>query len=239
MVAVACARALPAAASAESIVYVKDGNVWLSSPDASKQYQVTFDGGYSSPSQANDGTIAAIRAKQLVRLDRSGHQLSAIDAMGTGNNPNFVGPYEARISPDGSKIAYWFGQYSSYYDYGCSCTLYHTESNTAWSYSDHFTDPSTDSEYYKGITQAEWLSNDRLIAGYDFWMTLWTWKIGTAHAYTDGTAQYAAQFKDGDGYTTTWWNGRGKLVNKAVITDLPTKAGEAVEVPRRTSHPGN
>src|SRR6476469_8056178 len=88
--ALALALVMPAAASADSIVYVKDGNVWLSSPDASKQYQVTFDGGYSSPSQANDGTIAAIRAKQLVRLDRSGHVLSAIDAMGTANNPNFV-----------------------------------------------------------------------------------------------------------------------------------------------------
>ena len=200
IIAVACALALPAAASADSIVYIKDGNVWLSSPDASKQYQVTFDGGYTSPSQSNDGTIAAIRAKQLVRMDRSGHVLSAIDAMGTGNNPNFVGPYEARISPDGSKIAYWFGQYTSYYDYGCSCTLYHTESNTAWSYGDHFTDPATQSEFYKGITQAEWLSNDRLIAGYDFWMTLWTWKIGVGTGYVDGSAQYAAQFKDSQNY---------------------------------------
>src|SRR4051794_4780064 len=183
LLAALVALTIPAAASADSIAYIKDGNVWLASPDASKQYQVTFDGGYSSPSQANDGTIAAIHAKQLVRLDRSGHLLSAIDAMGTGNNPNFVGPYEARISPDGSKIAYWFGQYSSYYDYGCYCTLFRTESNTAWSYSDLFTDPSTDSEFFKGVTQAEWLSNDRLIAGYDFWMTLWTWQIGTGHGY--------------------------------------------------------
>jgi hypothetical protein len=57
--------------------------------------------------------------------------------------------------------------------------------------------------------------------------------------YYPGEMVFTHLVKDGDGYTTTWWNGRGKLVNKAVITDLPTKAGEAVEVPRRTSHPGN
>ena len=57
--------------------------------------------------------------------------------------------------------------------------------------------------------------------------------------YYPGEMVFTHLVKDGDGYTTTWWNGRGKLVNKAVITDLPTKAGETVEVPRRTSHPGN
>jgi hypothetical protein len=198
--AVLAALVLPALAAADSIVYVKDGNVWLSSPDASKQYQVTFDGGYSSPSQANDGTIAALHGKQLVRLDRSGHKLSEFNGVGSDLTPNFYGPYEPRISPDGSKIAYWFGQYTSYYSYGCYCYLWHVESNTTWSYSDHFTDPTSDSEYYKGVTQPEWLTNDRILVGYDFWMTLWTWKIGTGHGVGDGSAQYAAQFKDSQGY---------------------------------------
>jgi hypothetical protein len=57
--------------------------------------------------------------------------------------------------------------------------------------------------------------------------------------YYPGEMVFTHLVKDGDAYTTTWWNGRGKLVNKAIITDLPTKAGETVEVPRRTSHPGN
>jgi hypothetical protein len=200
MAAVAVALVLPSAAAADSIVYVKDGNVWLSSPDAAKQYQLTFDGGYSSPSQASDGTIAALHGKQLVRLDRSGHKLSEFNGIGSDLTPNFYGPYEPRISPDGSKIAYWFGQYTSYYSYGCYCYLWHVESNTAWSYSDRFTDPTTESEYYKGITQPEWLTNDRLLAGYDFWMNIWTLKIGVGHGYVDGAAQYAAQFKDSEGY---------------------------------------
>jgi hypothetical protein len=102
--ALACAGV----ASADSLVYIKDGNVWLSSPDASKAYQVTFDGGYSSPSQSDNGTIAALRGGQLVRMDRTGRQLNApIDGMGSpgANNGTFYGPYEPRISPDGSKIA--------------------------------------------------------------------------------------------------------------------------------------
>ena len=42
----------------------------------------------------------------------------------------------------------------------------------------------------------------------------------------------------GDGYTTTWWNGRGEVVNKAAITELPTKPGETVGIKRqRTEQP--
>jgi hypothetical protein len=40
--------------------------------------------------------------------------------------------------------------------------------------------------------------------------------------------------KDGV-YTTTWWNGRGTLVSKAIITELPTTQGATVEVPRRNA----
>jgi hypothetical protein len=57
--------------------------------------------------------------------------------------------------------------------------------------------------------------------------------------YYPGEMVFTHLVRDGDAYTTTWWNGRGELVNKAIITELPTKAGETVEVPRRTSHPGN
>ena len=40
-----CALAvLPAAASADSLVFVKDANVWLAHADGSGAYQVTTDG---------------------------------------------------------------------------------------------------------------------------------------------------------------------------------------------------
>ena len=39
--------ALPAAASADSIVFIKDANVWLANGDGSGLYQVTTDGSAS------------------------------------------------------------------------------------------------------------------------------------------------------------------------------------------------
>src|SRR3954468_8682257 len=149
----ALALTIAAPAHADSIVYVKDGNVFLTSPDGAKQVQVTSDGGYESPSQADDGTIVALRGKQFVRMDSAGKQLNApVDGMGspaTNSSGTFYGPYEPRVSPDGKRIAYWFGQYSERYSYGCSCYLFHLENNAAVSAVDHFTDPGGESEYYK------------------------------------------------------------------------------------------
>jgi hypothetical protein len=44
--------------------------------------------------------------------------------------------------------------------------------------------------------------------------------------------------KDGV-YTTTWWNGRGSVVSKALITELPTKPGDTVQVSRRNAQTRN
>jgi len=48
---------------AASLVYIKDGNVWIATPDGTTKRQVTTDGTpdapYYSPSQADDGTIFA------------------------------------------------------------------------------------------------------------------------------------------------------------------------------------
>jgi hypothetical protein len=53
--------------------------------------------------------------------------------------------------------------------------------------------------------------------------------------YYPGEMVWTHLVRDGEAYTTTWWNGRGELVSKAVITKLPTKPGETVEVPRRSA----
>jgi hypothetical protein len=56
--------------------------------------------------------------------------------------------------------------------------------------------------------------------------------------YYPGEMVWTHLVKDGDAYTTTWWNGRGDEVHKAIITDLPTKPGDSVAVPRvRTEQP--
>jgi hypothetical protein len=44
-----CLAVVPAAASADSIVFLKSDNVWLAKPDGSGAYQVTTDGTASSP----------------------------------------------------------------------------------------------------------------------------------------------------------------------------------------------
>jgi hypothetical protein len=180
-----------APASADSIVYAKHGNLFLTSPDGAKGYQVTFDGGYSSPSQADNGTIGALRGNKLVRMNRSGKQLNKpIDAMGSDINPGFGGPYEPRISPDGKRFAYWFFVQTSYHDYGDGYNYVDTGSMGTWTWADRFTDPTSQSEYSKLFTQGEWLTNDRLLGTMGFWKNMWTWKLGTGHGYTSGSAQW-------------------------------------------------
>ena len=108
---------LPAAASASSIAYVKDNNVWLSSPDGSRQQQVTFDGTaakyYNSPSQADDGTILAKHGSHFVRLRPDGTRIGepvpglGSDYSHSGNVFVMSGPNDPRISPDGKRFTYW------------------------------------------------------------------------------------------------------------------------------------
>jgi hypothetical protein len=57
--------------------------------------------------------------------------------------------------------------------------------------------------------------------------------------YYPGEMVFTHLVRDGDAYTTTWWNGRGRVVNKAVITELPTTPGKTVEVPRRNAQSRN
>jgi hypothetical protein len=105
------------AAPASSIAFVRDGDVWLSSPDGAQQYRVTTGGGWRSPSQADDGTLLAQRGRLFVRMDRSGQVLSTSEGVG-GDTPTkpgttqgfreVYGPYDPKLSPDGQTVAYWF-----------------------------------------------------------------------------------------------------------------------------------
>lgn len=107
----ACASAAPAAA--DSMVFARDNNVWISNPDGSGQFQVTLDGTagapYETPSEADNGTIVAVRQtpgqrRQIYRMTQSGGLLNApIDTPAPG-----TGAIDAKVSPDGSLVAYWF-----------------------------------------------------------------------------------------------------------------------------------
>ena len=106
------------AASADSIAYVKGGDVWLSTTDGARQYQVTFDGGYSTVSQSDSGRIAALRGDKIVTVDPQGRAIHVdgstryeIKTPHSYTHPGtqFRGPFDPAISPDGMKIAYsWY-----------------------------------------------------------------------------------------------------------------------------------
>src|SRR5215207_1559907 len=94
------ALALADVGSASSVVFTKGGNVWRSSADGRHQSKLTRDGGYSSPSQDDRGRVYAIQRGRFVRLTARGRRSGNVTA---------YGPWEAQVSPDGSRIAYWRG----------------------------------------------------------------------------------------------------------------------------------
>jgi hypothetical protein len=57
--------------------------------------------------------------------------------------------------------------------------------------------------------------------------------------YYPGEMVWTHLLREHDAYTTTWWNGRGDVVSKAVITELPTTPGETAEIPRRSGQSRN
>src|SRR4051812_16458028 len=105
-------------AGADSIVYVDDGDIYLINPDGTGDRQVTSSGTYWSPSQADDGTIVAVKdaspVDHLVRLNQAGQVLSDfVPAVAAANASNRLD--DAAVSPDGTKVAYttnWAGDSS-------------------------------------------------------------------------------------------------------------------------------
>lgn len=106
------ALALPATAHADSISYIKDGDVWFAAPDGSNQVRVTTSGAYKAASQGDDGTLVAVSDRRLYRLDRAtGAILNEINTpLGIG----WFGPWEPAVSPDGTKVAYEIRDFNGY-----------------------------------------------------------------------------------------------------------------------------
>ena len=106
----------PAAANADSIVYIDQGNVWSASPDGARKVQLTAGGGWHSPTQADDGTIAAVQGAGPIQvMAGDGRPIRTITTeMARSSNG---GMFEARpadlsFSPDGTKIAYSYDGFS-------------------------------------------------------------------------------------------------------------------------------
>jgi hypothetical protein len=134
------------AAYADSIAYVKDGNVWLSTSDGGRQDQVTTTGRYADVSQADDGTLIALTGVRLHKLDRLGNVLADFDTPVSDLRPagarTFFGPYDPAISPDGSKVAYTWYYMTQTQDPSCfppECLIAINRGGSAYSHSDRQT----------------------------------------------------------------------------------------------------
>jgi hypothetical protein len=156
------------AASADSIAYVKDGNVFLSTPDGSRQYQVTTAGGYSDVSQADDGTMIALNGVRLHRLARDGSVLANFDTPVSDTRPapskTFYGPFDPAISPDGTKVAYTYYYMTQTQNGSCfppTCVTTINEGGTGYSFADRQTAWDVPGlGYHSGWRHPSWVDND-------------------------------------------------------------------------------
>ena len=174
--ALAMCAAAAAPASADSISYIKDGNVWLTTPDGGRQFQVTSPGGYSYASQADDGTFIALKGELLHRLDRYGNVTAEFKTPVSDGPPPatppayddtttnyFHGPFEPEISPDGSKVSYtYYWQHYSFNPTG-GWMEQRLESGTAITHPDRLTAWDEFGGNLTGWRNGSWIDNDSLL----------------------------------------------------------------------------
>src|SRR3954452_3276419 len=124
-IALAAGACLPAAAQADTMVFVKGGQVFMSNVDGSSARQLTAQAdNWAWPSEADDGTVVVAGGQQrvnadgtdsdgsseLYRLDQQGRPLGApTPTFGSYSSPACptYPPSSVRVSPDGQTIAYW------------------------------------------------------------------------------------------------------------------------------------
>ena len=160
--ALACAA--PAAA-ADSIVYIDHGDVWSARPDGTGKVQLTDGGRWHSPTQADDGTIAAVDGNgPIVVMTRDGRVLRTIQTppAKSGDGGTFAPrPVELSFSPDGSKIAY------SYVAYSCpvASTCGTVQRSTFYTRADATPDATPIAQWGNqySVSDPEWVTNDRAL----------------------------------------------------------------------------
>ncbi|MDO8187267.1 hypothetical protein Q5424_22340 [Conexibacter sp. JD483] len=163
LLAGAAVLALSATAVADSIVYVDQGNVWSGRPDGSGRVQLTDGGSWHSPTQADDGTIAAVQGTgPIVVMARDGQPLRTIatPSAKTANGGTFAArPVQLSFSPDGSKIAYAYVADSC--PPGVSCSLQRSTFYTRADVTE--ATPIDDWGNQFSVSDPEWVTNERTL----------------------------------------------------------------------------
>ena len=98
------ALALAGTAQADSISFMRGGDVWVASPDGTRQVQLTHDGGYTYQSQADNGDVIALRGRRLRLIGRDGAIKADFSTPVSGERTDttssyFMGPFKPEISP--------------------------------------------------------------------------------------------------------------------------------------------
>ena len=162
-------------ASAESISFIRGGDVWVAAPDGGRQMQITRDGGYTYQSQADDGTFIALKGRRLHRISRDGRVLADFDTPVSGERTDqtssyFLGPFKPEISPDGRKVAYEYRYQAIENKPGCApvgspnCQNVRMWTGIGYSHSDRQTswdEPGLGRQ--SGWTHPSWIGNDALL----------------------------------------------------------------------------
>jgi WD40-like Beta Propeller Repeat len=173
LVTAAACLVAAAPAAADSISYIKDGNIWLTTPDGSRQHQVTTSGGYSFASQADDGTLIGLNGRRLHRIAPQDGRVLADFATPVSGDTNegasvkFEGPFDPAISPDGNKVAYSYTSHSYYTDPSCTppwCTERRIEVGVGYSHADRLTswdEPGLGRQ--SGWTHPSWIDNSQML----------------------------------------------------------------------------
>jgi hypothetical protein len=187
----ALCAALPAAAEASTIAYTRGGDVWLVDPATGEGGAVTTDGTpadpYRSPSQADDGTIVAVRGAgakaRLHRFDQAGRRLGAPFETAAPT----TGPLAPQVSADGSTVAYHFATVVD----GCGpfYTCPDTATGIKYTAADRFTDPGPYGDA-GGFQNPSWIDANRTLV---FGPGAWIHVLGT-----DNSRQWIPNDTTGD-----------------------------------------
>ena len=159
-------RAAAAQAGHGSLAFARGGDVYVSAPDGSGAARITTDGGYAWPSQADDGTLVAVRQtaedgrtpRRLHRFRRDGGRIGAPLETVKVDNRNFVGPLAPQVSPDGTKIAYHF--------FNTGVLSDRERTTVAYTSVDQGTEPGVFADALGGYLTPSWTADGRVLVFY-------------------------------------------------------------------------